>query len=166
MNTALQEAIREAYVCVPSSVVIHETLQIRQTGVQSSVFLVRSIIGITAKLESGVWQTFEPCGFKFTLPPTDGTGAPSVTVQIDNVGRRVLAFIEAAKSSKVPVELLYRPYISTNLEVPQMNPPLVLFLKEIQVTSLIVTGRATFMDLINRKFPSQLYTRDRFPTLG
>ena len=83
-----------------------------------------------------------------------------------NVGRRLNDFITTAKSSKVPVQVLYRPYLSTDLTQPQMNPPLVLFLKDIQVVAAQVVGRATFMDVANKRAPSLLYTRSQFPSLG
>ncbi len=64
------------------------------------------------------------------------------------------------------MEVVYRPYLSDDLTQPQMDPPLVLYLKEIQVNTYQVTGRATFMDIVNKRFPSELYTRLRFPSLG
>jgi len=116
--------------------------------------------------EDGHSHTFEPVGFSFSLPPSNEEGFRSLNVAIDNVGRRISAFVETAKSAKVPVEMWYRPYLSDDLTQPQMDPPLVLYLKELQITTAQVTGRATFMDVVNRKFPAILYTRARFPTLG
>ena len=99
------------------------------------------------------------------LPPENEEGFRSLNIAIDNIGRTVSDFLTIAKSDKEPVKLIYRPYLSDNLEEPQMIPPLTLFLKEVQVTVTQVTGRATFMDVVNRKFPSELYDRYRFPSL-
>jgi hypothetical protein len=63
------------------------------------------------------------------------------------------------------VEVVYRPYLNTYLSTPQMNPPLVFYLKDIQVTPQQIVGKATFMELVNRRFPSELYSRLRFPFL-
>jgi hypothetical protein len=134
--------------------------------VQDSVFIVRAYQPITATDENSNVRYFEAVGFQLTLPPTDDAGYQSLSIAIDNVSRRVLQFVETAKSEKVPVEMVYRPFLSTDLSRPQMIPPLVLYLKDIRINNLQVTGKATFMDVVNKKFPSELYNRDRFPSLG
>jgi hypothetical protein len=164
--SSLTDAIKEAYAIAPADIVVYDTLEIRQTGVQDPVYLVRARLPITATDENGVDKTYEPAGFQFSLPPSNEEGFRSLNIAIANIGRRVSDFVEAAKSEKVPVEMLYRPYVSNDLTQPQMIPPLVLYLKDIQVTPFQVTGRATFMDIVNKKFPNEIYNRDRFPGLG
>jgi len=166
MNASLTDAIKEAYAVAPANQVILDTLEIRQTGVQNPIYLVKSRRALVANDENGVERTFEPCSFQFSLPPSNEEGFQSLNVAVDNVGRRLKDFIELAKSNQVPVEAIYRPYLSDNLSQPHMIPPLVLYLKDLKVTAMQVTGRATFMDVVNKKFPSHLYTRERFPSLG
>lgn len=165
-NSSFQDAIKEAFVLAPASKVIYDTLEIRQNGVQDSVFIVKARQSIQATDENGTVRTFLPVGFQFTLPSEDEDGFRSLSISIDNIGRSISDFIEAAKSEKVPVEIIYRPYLSDDLSQPQMDPPLILYLKDIQVTAAQVVGKATFMDLVNKKFPNELYTRARFPSLG
>lgn len=165
-NPSLSEAIKEAYASCSVENIIYATLEIRQTGVQDPIYLVRAPQSITAVDENGFERTFEPSGFQFSEPAQNEEGFRSLNIAIDNIDRRVSDFIEAAKSEKIPVEVIFRPYLSDDLTGPAMSPPLVLYLKDIQVTTHQVTGRATFLDLINRKFPSELYTRLRFPALG
>lgn len=173
MNQALQDALKEAYAVAPSKLVIIDTLEIRQTGVQEPVYITKSRQPVIAQDEDGNTVTFQPVGFQFALPPSNEEGFQSLNLAIDNVGRQVMDFIEAAKSTAsfiggvpVPVEVVYRPYASTDLTAPQMVPPLVLYLKDVQINALQITGRATFMDIVNKKFPSELYIRSRFPALG
>lgn len=166
MNDSLQAAIKEAFVTAPTSSVILHTLEIQQVGVQDSIYLVQSRRGITAYTDESTAHYFEPVGFQFALPPSNEEGFQSLTVSIDNINRVVSDFVEVARQSSTPVKILYRPYLSTDLTTPQMDPPLTLFLKEVQIDAHQVTGRATFMDIVNKKFPSDLYTRLRFPTLG
>lgn len=166
MNPALEDAIKEAFASAPSSTVVYETLEIRQTGVQSPIFIVKSRRTLVATDENGVQHEFEPVGFQLTLPPSNEEGFTSLNIAIDNVGLRVTSFVEAAKSQVVPVEVIYRPYVSTDLTKPQMTPPIVMYLKDVRITAAQVTGRATFMDIVNKKFPAELYTRARFPSLG
>lgn len=165
-NPSLLDAIKEAYTCAPSNQVVLDTLEIRQTGVQDPIYLVKGKREITATDENGNDRTFLPAGFQFTLPPENEEGFRSLNLSIDNVGRAISDFVTLAKSEKVVVEVIYRPYLSDDLTTPQMNPPLVLYLKDIQVTVAQVVGRATFMDIVNKKFPLDLYTRSRFPSLG
>lgn len=165
MNQAFTDAIKEAYALAPTNQVTLETLEIRQLGVQVSVFMVQSRRSVSALDETGVLRHFEPVGFQFSLPASSQDGFQSLNVAIDNVGRRGIDFVQTALESVVPVQIVYRPYFSTDLSQPQMKPPLVLILKDISITVAQITGQATFMDIINKKFPSQLYTRDRFPAL-
>lgn len=166
MNASLTEAIKEAFAVAPAHQVILDTIEIRQAGIQNPIYLVKSRRALVALDENEVERTFEPCGFQFSLPPSNEEGFQSLNVSVDNVSRRLKDFINTAKSSPVPVEAIYRPYLSDDLSRPQMVPPLVLYLKDLKVTTLQVTGRATFMDVVNKKFPGQLYTRERFPSLG
>ena len=166
MNASLQDAIKEAFAIAPASKVVIHTLEIRQTGVQSSIFISQTSAGVNALDENGVEHTFLACGFQFTLPPSDEDGFKSLNIAVDNINRVASDFIETAKSEKVPVEIIYRPYLSDDLSTPQMIPPLVLYLKDVQVTSYQVTGKCTFMDLVNKKFPAALYQRTNFPSLG
>lgn len=166
MNPALQDAIREAFAIAPANKVVLHTLEIRQEGVQPSIYIAQARRGFTALDENGTARDFEPSGFQFSLPPSNEEGFQSLNIAIDNTGRRVTDFINAAKSEQEPVKVIYRPYVSDDLTQPQMSPPLVLFLKDMKANAMQVTGRATFMDIVNKKFPAELYTRGRFPALG
>lgn len=165
-NPSLSDAIKEAYASCPTGKVVYDTLEIRQTGVQPAIYLVKGQSALTAFDEDGNERVFFPSGFVFSLPPENEEGFRSLNVSIDNIGRAVSDFVNLAKSEKVPVEMIYRPYLSDNLTAPAMVPPLILYLKDVQVTAAQVTGRATFFDIVNKKFPSELYTRARFPALG
>lgn len=166
MNTAFSEALKEAFACAPATTVTLHTLEIRQTGVQDPIYLAQARNGFVATDEDGQDHYFEACGFQFSLPPSNEEGFQSLNVAIDNIGRRVSTFVETAAANDTPIEMIYRPYLSTDLSTPQMTPPLTLYLRDVKVNSMQVTGRATFMDITNKKFPSELYNRSRFPTLG
>lgn len=166
MNPSLQDAIKEAYASAPTGIVHYDTLEFRQTGVQNPIYLVQSRRELVAFDENAVQRTFEPAGFQFSLPPSNEEGFQSLNIAIDNVGQRISIFVQTAMSEREPVKVIYRPYLSTDLTTPQMIPPLVLYLKDLRITTFQVTGRATFMDIVNKKFPSLLYTREKFPSLG
>lgn len=164
-NPSLEDALKEAYASAPSNQVILDTLEIRQVGVQETIFIVKAPVQLVALDEDGVQRVFQPMGFQMSLPEESEEGFRSLNIAVDNIDRRIGDFVQAAKSDSTAVEVIYRPYLSDDLSAPQMNPPLRLFLKEIQITDFQVTGKATFMDLVNQKFPSELYHRMRFPSL-
>lgn len=166
MNDAFLDAIKEAFTLAPADKVIYHTLEINQPGVQGPIRLVQSRQTVVAADENGIYHPYDAVGFQFSLPPSNEEGFTSLNISIDNIDRRVSDFVETAKSHVAPVEVTYRPYLSDDLTTPQMIPPLKLYLKDIQVTQFQVTGRATFMDIVNKKFPNELYTRARFPALG
>ena len=165
-NPSLSEAIKEAYASCPTSKTVFDTIEIRQTGVQPPIYLVRGRTTLTAVDENHIERTFQPSNFQFSLPPENEEGFRSLNIVIDNIGRAISDFVQLSKSEKIPVEIVYRPYVSDNLTTPAMIPPLILWLKDVQIVTHQVTGRATFFDIVNQKFPSELYTRDRFPSLG
>lgn len=160
------EALKEAYAIAPASKAVLHTLEIRQEGVQDPVYIVKARRAWAALDENGDSLTFLPVNFDFTLPAATEDGFQSLNLTVDNINRRASDFAEIAKSVEVPVVVVYRPYLSDDPTGPQMVPPLELFLEDIQITELTVTGRATFMDIVNKKFPSEIYTRERFPSLG
>lgn len=166
MNTTLTEAIKEAYASAPSAVVYLETLQLSHPLVGTDIFLVNDRVGHTMTLETAVPKVFRACAFRMALPASGDGGIQELSLAIDNVGREISDFINTVRDSLSPVSVTYRPYLSTDLTTPQMDPPLVLNLTDIVVTAVEVTGRATFADIINRKFPTDFYTRSRFPGLA
>lgn len=164
MNSALTDAIREAYAIAPSGKAVLETIELRLAGA-ASLFIYRGVGPLQMRLETGEWVTFEPVPFQFRLPKSSETGSQSLDISMDNVDSRVSDFITAARSSLAPVEVLYRPYLSDDLTTPQMDPPLVLYLKGAAITATTASAQASFIDIVNKRFPNDYYTGDRFPGL-
>lgn len=164
MSSPYEDAIKEAYATAQSDVYYLETLEIANPLVET-LYLVRDRVDHNLKLENGQTKLFTGTGFRFTLPNAGDNGLQELALAVDNVDRRVTDFIKDVLPSHDPVEVKYRPYLSNDPETPQMNPPLVLYLTDIQVTATEVTGRATFADVLNRKFLAELYNRRRFPAL-
>ena len=171
MNPNLTEALKEAYAMTPTDTVFLETLEFSHPNISGNLRFVAGYENIEVWLEGEDDQVddptvFEAGAFAMTLPQAGKDGLQDLQISVDNVDRRIGEFCRMAANFNDPVQITYRPYLSTDLTVPQMDPPLILFLKEVSITQYQVTGRASFMDIVNRKFPSQLYTRRRFPSLG
>lgn len=173
MNESLTAALTEAYACVPSDVAVLDTIEIRHPSIPTGIFLVCNEEDIVARLEpvapatEGVLQTFTAAAFKLAMPSVDDSGLQQTSITLDDIDGKVEQFLTAAKAFRTPVSMIVRPYLSNDLlGGPQLNPPLHLSLGTSTFANGTATCPATFVDLINAKFLSQLYTRARFPGLG
>lgn len=172
-----KQALREAYASAPTDVVIIHTLEFKHpsfiddSGQPTALRVVRDYVELNAYLEAtasvngGELVTFTPYAFDFQLPEVSGSAAPEISITIDNVSRLIEENLERAVLSPYPVEVTYRPYLSTDLSGPQMNPPLTMIIKSVETNDLSVTARAGFPDLANKKFPAYDYTPTVFPGL-
>lgn len=165
MNPALHPALVEAYALAPAAVSHVHTLELRHESLSAPLYLVQGFFHKDMRLETGDLVTFRACAFNFTLPGTDDGGLQELTLTLDNTNNRVSDFCEAAMLFPAPVEIYYRPYLSTDLETPLMDPPLRLFLQNVTVSEAQVSGRAVPCDFLNLKFPTEIYDSVRFPPL-
>jgi hypothetical protein len=164
MSSAYSEAIREAYSICPSSKTLVDTLEIRHPD-KDPIYLVKDQLEMTARLEDGTWVDFEPLAFDFKLPKSADTGAQSLDVSIDNTNNHVAEYLNSVKASLKPLTIIYRPYLLEDLTKPQMSPPLTLTLTSALITVTQVSGRATYADIVNKRFPNDYYTPRRFKNL-
>lgn len=176
-DAALSEALREAYASAPSNVVILHTLEIRHpdfkddAGNSTAIRVVRDQQDLLARLEesapinAGQQVQFVAMGFELDLPPVDTAPVPEIVVTLDNVSREIVRHLDAAAESQAVIEITYRPYLSNDLEGPQMDPPITLVLTEVEADVQRVTARARMMDIGNKAFPSRTYTAREFPGL-
>lgn len=165
MNDTLAEALKEAYAMAPADVHHVHSLEIYHPSMSEPLYLVQGYFHRQLRLESGALKNFRATAFNFTLPTTDEGGLQELNLTIDNANSRVSDFCEQAMVFPAPVEILYRPYLSTDLETPLMTPPLRLFLLGVTVGEAQVSGRAVPVDFLNLKFPTELYNSARFPPL-
>jgi hypothetical protein len=164
MPDPLQDAIREAYATARTDVVYLDTMEISNPSVDS-VYLVQDRVNHDLTLENGQVKTFVGCAFRFNLPATGENGVQELNIAIDNVDRGISDFLQTLLESDEPVRITYRPYLSEDPTQPQLNPPLVLFLTDVVINVLEVSGRAAFADVLNRRFLTETYNSRRFPSL-
>ena len=131
----------------------------------------RRMVGLVARLEANApieaskMVSFIALGFNLDLPPIDSIPVPEITVTMDNVGREITDALDLAATSQDKIEITYRPYLSTDIEGPQMEPPITLIITEVEATPLTVTARARMLDIGNKAFPSLTYDPETFPGL-
>jgi hypothetical protein len=177
MSNRLEDAIKEAYASAPDGVVIHHTLEFRHPNfrddfnVPTSIRVVLDHVPLIAKLESsaplnpGQFATFIPMNFDLQLPNIETVATPEIAIEVDNVTREIEDNLALAALSPHPVQVTYRPYLNTDLEAPQMNPPLTLTLTSAEADDFRVRARASYGDTANLSYPSELYNTTRFPGL-
>ena len=170
-DTTLSQALKEAYAAAPDSVVAYHTLEIYHPSFTQPIRVVRDFVDLQATLESTAPRdasqsvTFIGFGFDIVPPEVSATGVPQCQITIDNVSRDIVANLELAIASNQPITVIYRLFLSSDLSAPQNNPPMTLTIISMSADVFKVTATATFGDLVNKRFPSQMYTTDRFPGL-
>lgn len=175
----LSEALAEAYAVAPEDVVILHTLEflhsafVDDDGNPSAARIVKAHDPITATLESTAPVNaseavmFVGVDFEFSLPDEGDDGSvPEIQVKIDNVAKYLIPYLDLASESLDPITVIYRPYLSTDLSLPHVLPPLKMTLRGISADVFAVTATASFGDLANRRFPFLTYKKAKFPGLS
>lgn len=160
-----QEAAKEAYASAPSDVVTLKTLEISHP-LTGTLYLVANREPLTLTLEDLSTHVFTASSFEITLPAKSEEGLQDLNLRLDNSDLQVTDFLNIVKLSKEPVVVKYRPYLSSDLTTPQLNPPLTLFIKPVSIGLVDVTAQGSFLDIINRKFPNEYYIDSRFPAIA
>jgi hypothetical protein len=165
-DSSLTAAIEEAYASAPADEIVYHTLEFDHPDFLQPIYVVRDRVDLTATLEDGVTTvTFTAFAFDFHLPPLDQTASPEIVISIDNVGSEIVPYLDAAAQSSDLITVTYRPYLSSDLSAPQMDPPITLVVRDVTADVFKVECRATFGDFANRKFPNDVYNAQRFPGL-
>jgi len=133
---------------------------------------IRQRVGLVARLEAdapvdaGELVAWIALAFEFDLPDVDTIPVPEISITMDNVGREMSDALDLAVVSQEKIEVTYRPYLASDIDGPQMDPPITVMLSDVQATPLQVTGRARMLDIGNKAFPSRFYTAKEFPGLA
>lgn len=170
-DSALSDAIREAYACAPSDAVIYHTLEIAHPSWATPIRVVRDFDNLTATLESTA--PYDPStavlflGFAFDVipPEVSAAGTPQLVIEIDNVSREILANIEIAMATPDLLTVTYRAFLSSDLSGPQNDPPMTLTIFQISANPMRIRAVAGFNDVVNKRFPSETYGAEDFPGL-
>lgn len=172
----LSEALAEAYASA-TPVIIFETIELRHPSFLSendspiAIRLVKDSDPLLATLEddapmnAGQQVTFEPLWFTL-VPPSqiEQNADPELQLTIDNASADLMPYLDAAIEFGQPIELTYRIYLDTNLDLPQ-TLPLTLVLRGIRADVQSVTAQAAFVDVANKSFPRGDYDNANWPSL-
>lgn len=120
---------------------------------------------LTVTLETGAVATFKACPFRTAPPARDDSGRISRGLQIDASDGSLMRALLPAAQSLDPITATLRVYLSDDLSAPQFDPPEVLSLTNISIDKKQISAQAENEDIINKRFPTALYTTENTPGL-
>lgn len=177
-DTTLSQALKEAYASAPANIIIYPTLELYHpafldaNGQPNPIYVVKDYQNLSARIENlalrngGKLVTFIAFNFEFTKPEVSSDNVPQINISMDNVDRSIVANIEKTMGTFEQIKVIYREYISSDLEVPQNNPPIEMTIISITADIFKINATAGFPNLMNKKFPTIEYTLDKFPGLA
>jgi hypothetical protein len=169
-------AWEEAEATAPPDVLIYCTLELQhpaflKDGVQVPI---RCVTGVADAMEFGIeagaafnegeMASFQAMPFSADRPEFAEGQTPQCTVTVDNCGREISGYLEAAIQVKADLIAVYREYRSDDLTEPCYGP-VQFVMRKVTVTGTSVSGTATLDNLANRKFPFKVYSQNEFPGL-
>jgi len=133
---------------------------------QPSFWLVNRPYAVTAFLENGAAQTYEPAYFELQLPTMDGQGQQDAQISMQNIDRRIIDELErAAALPSERIQVTLRLFVETDLASGPQNVPMRLSFSALSANNIAVAGTAGRPDTLNRAFPTEVYRVDRWPGL-
>ena len=104
--------------------------------------------------------------FDLTLPPVEVIPVPQITLSIDNVSTEIIKCLDRAVETQDMIEMTYRPYLTSDLSMPQMASPITLVITEVSADISKISATASIMDIGNKSFPAENYTVKKYPGLS
>jgi len=106
--------------------------------------------------------TFIAAGIDVALPKRDNSGGQSLQFAIDGVMGEAQQRIDQALQAEEPITLIYRTYVASDKSAPA-EAPYRFNVKAGSMQGISVNITAGFFDLINTRFPRDLYTLQFVP---
>lgn len=163
---ALSDDLIKVYASAPGGRRYIETLEFSHPLFSQAHFLAADYTVWNFLLEDGSPQQFEAVPFTVKLPDSTTSGNQSLQFAVGNVGRLLADELEAAiMNPRTPIKCVYRVYLDIPNTAPQNDPVLSLSVTSVNVTDQTVSAEATHVDVLNRRFPFEVYTTSMFPGL-
>ena len=172
-----KDAIAEAMASAPADQVILDTIELYHPAFTDELQLPTAIrlvkdykdyslrLEADAILDAGTYVQFLACSFDVVLPEVAEENNPTLQLSVGNVSREITAQMEKTRNSLIPIKVTYRPYLASDPTGPQLDPPIVMELSNVDIDVFVATGTCSLTDIHNKAFPSAKYTTDRFPGL-
>jgi hypothetical protein len=189
------EAYNEALASAPADRILINTIEVYHpsfvtpantpTGARfvRDNFPFRGKLEATASVEADAVVRFEPLMFDFTRPGSSGNELPYIQISIDNTSNILTRWADLAGRDPNPTRVIYRPYLfypesdltdgdvrvggvdNNNVRYPDLNPPVRMTVSNIVLERQKLTFNARPVDMINKKFPGEVFLKSRFPAM-
>ena len=103
-------------------------------------------------------------GMAISLPKKDATGAQQLRFALENVRGEVSSLVRKSIANQETVRLIYRPFVSSDLDNPADNP-LHMIVKSVTIKGTTVDVTAGFFNLIDTQYPRRVYSSEFAPGL-
>jgi len=113
-------------------------------------------------LETGKPATFIAAGIDISLPKKSSNGSQAINFAIDNITGEAQRRIDEALEAGERVTLTFRQYLESDLSAPAESP-YVFIVRGGRMNGTQVQIQAAFYDMINTRFPRDLYTLEFAP---
>lgn len=165
---SISEELKRVYASAPDNVYYIETLSIAHSGITGgAVYITNKLGGFTGQLEDTTPVNYIYAPFNAIPPQSAEENNINLQVSIANAGSDLIKELESMSANPVePIIVTYRVYLSSDLNTVQNDPPLVLEVLTVSVTDLLINFSAGLANLRRRKFPSVVYTIDKYPGLA
>ena len=169
-------AWEEAEASVPPTLLVYHTLELQHPAFIDGLtpFAVRAVAGdyqdqtftleVGASLQGGEAVVFKAIPFYSEMPEVSEGKTPEIKIIVDSVGNEIIPYLENATKVRADMIAIYRQYRSDDLTAPCYGP-VQFVIKQVTMKSSTLEGMAKIDDLVNRKFPSRVYTLVDYPGL-
>lgn len=117
----------------------------------------------TAQLNAGEDVIYLATSFDISFPVLDANTTPELTIKVDNAASLLMPHLDAIVGIKADLIVNYRAYFSDSTEPEHIIRGLRC--TDTEANQLVVQAKASFVDLLNRSFPSKVYSISDFPAL-
>jgi len=104
--------------------------------------------------------------FRLKLPDRDAGGAQELEIVMSNISRTFVDELE--RSNTLPAENIactMRVYRNLMDSEPEIDPPMRLYISSVMVEADAIVATASRYDVLNRSFPSRVFSQYEFPGL-
>ena len=144
--------------------VIISTLELTCPAWTAPVLICQGYEDQTCITEDARTLTFLASGIDIALPKKGNTGGQTLTFAIDNVTGEAQSKIDDALEAEQKITMIYRIFLESDKSTPA-EPPYFMTVLGGTMQGTSVQIQAGFFDLINTKWPRELYTTKFAPGL-
>lgn len=173
------EAWAEAQASVPANIIELYTLELLHPSFidefdnPTSVRAVRDTqnhilpLEATAPLNGGEDVEFTAIPFEVPWPEQQEGQVPELSIRIDNIGREIVPYLDAAVQVQAPLTIIFRGYLFDTVAGTKVAgfDPITFPLRSVTVTESYVEGSASPADLANLRAMRLVYDLANYPGL-